>query len=196
MPSIVLSLVHTIRCVRVTISAVAAPKDRLYLIVADDFPRLIHHLGPRYCGTLQDPAIVRFLTYDASTSLNMFLVTLVSKAATPVDLSPLVKAVKNGLSVEESCIVFSISPSSLRDDAQIIASGSRSMPTTPSSAFFQTHAIASMPQTVELVGDATTASAACLDMALWKIGGAAICLRLVQLAHVSLLCPFTLLPPS
>lgn len=126
----------------------------------------------------------------------MFLVTLVSKAATPTDLSPLVKAVKNGLSIEESCIVFSISPSSLRDDAQIIASGSHIVPSTPSSAFFQTHSIASTPHMVELVGDATMASAACLDTALWKIGGAAICLRLVQLAHVSLICLLPPLPPS
>jgi hypothetical protein len=37
----------------------------------------------------------------------------------------------------------------------------------------------------EIEGDVFTVKAECLDVALWKIGGAAVVLRLVQLATVS-----------
>ena len=37
----------------------------------------------------------------------------------------------------------------------------------------------------EIDGDVFTVKAECLDVALWKIGGAAVVLRLVQLATVS-----------
>ncbi|KAG9311479.1 hypothetical protein JVU11DRAFT_8594 [Chiua virens] len=36
----------------------------------DELPRFVHHLGPRYEGDFQDRALIRFLTYEASTSLN------------------------------------------------------------------------------------------------------------------------------
>ena len=39
----------------------------------------------------------------------------------------------------------------------------------------------------EIEGDVFTVKAECLDVALWKIGGAAVVLRLVQLATVSYL---------
>ena len=39
----------------------------------------------------------------------------------------------------------------------------------------------------EVEGDVFTVKAECLDVALWKIGGAAVVLRLVQLATVSCL---------
>ena len=39
----------------------------------------------------------------------------------------------------------------------------------------------------EIEGDVFTVKAECLDVALWKISGAAVVLRLVQLASVSLL---------
>ncbi|KAF7982777.1 hypothetical protein HWV62_26692 [Athelia sp. TMB] len=129
--------------------------------------------------------LVRFLTYEASTSLNMFLVTLVSKSATPVDLSPLVNAVKQGLRLEESCILFAISPASARDDTQIVVSGPTLTTTTPSSAFFLAPAQTSAPHVMELLGNIVTTDAACLDTSVWKIGGVAICLKLVQLAHTS-----------
>ena len=66
---------------------------------------LVHHLGPRYSGTFQDPTLIKFLTYDVSTSLNMFL----TNATKNSDVSPLMKAVKNGLGVPESLLVFSLS---------------------------------------------------------------------------------------
>ena len=153
-------------------------------MAADDLPRLIHHLGPRYCGTFQDPYLVKFLTYEASTSLNMFLAAVATKVSSPAEISPLVKAVKDGLGVPESSLIFVMSPSSVRDELRIGASQQTSLPVTPSSAFFLSQVQKPVRHGVEEKGDIFAADVSCLDMALWKIGGAAISLRLVQIANV------------
>lgn len=129
--------------------------SRLF-VAGDDLPRFIHHLGPRYAGNFQDPNLIKFLTYEASTSLNMFLSTTALKNTS---VSPLIKVVKDGLGVTESSITFSVSPHS------------------------STH------RDFKMDGDVFVVKAACLDMALWKIGGAAVALRLVQVANVSPLNP-------
>jgi hypothetical protein len=133
-------------------------------LTGDDLPRLVHHLGPRYSGTFQDPTLIKFLTYDASTSLNMFL----TNATKNSDVSPLMKAVKNGLGVPESLFVFSLSASDCG------ASGQNSA--VP---------VKGLLKEVESRGNVFTVKATTLDMALWKIGGAAVALRLVQLAQVA-----------
>jgi hypothetical protein len=130
------------------------------LVTGDDLPRFIHHLGPRYVGNFQDPNLIKFLTYEASTSLNMFLSTTVSKNTSSSAVSPLMKVVKDGLGVPESSIVFSVKPHSSMHSRNL-----------------------------KMEGDVFVVRAACLDMALWKIGGAAVALRLVQVANVSSSCP-------
>lgn len=154
--------------------------------IADDLPRLIHHLGPRYCGTFQDPRLVKFLTYEASTSLNMFLATLATKMTSSTDSSSLVRAVKRGLGIDESSIIFAISPSGLRDQDQQRTPKLLSLPSTPSSAFFLSSAQKPVRSAVEQEGDIFPAYAVCLDSALWKVGGAAVVLRLVQVANVGI----------
>ncbi|CAK5278628.1 unnamed protein product [Mycena citricolor] len=132
----------------------------------DDLPRFIHHLGPRYSGNFQDPMLVKFLTYEASTSLNMYLSTIAAKSNVPVANMALMKVVNDGLGVPESSIIFSVSPRSCPTDdperAIVPANGSR-------------HEFATR-------GDVFIVKAACLDMSLWKIGGAAVPLRLLQVA--------------
>jgi hypothetical protein len=86
----------------------------------------------------------------------MFLSTTALKNASSSTVSPLIKVVKDGLGVPKSSIAFSVSPHS------------------------STHA-----PNFEMEGDVFVVKAACLDMALWKIGGAAVSLRLVQVANVS-----------
>jgi len=65
------------------------------------------------------------------------------------------KVVKDGLDIPETSIKFSISPFATRSHG------------------------------FKMEGDVFVVRAACLDMALWKIGGAAVALRLVQVANVS-----------
>lgn len=134
--------------------------------------RFIHHLGPRYAGNFQDPNLVKLLTYEGSTSLNMYLSTIATKNNTPPELSLMMKVVKNGLAIPESQIVFSF----LASDSQKSGQGT------------DVH-LNSSSATLRATGDVFTVKAACLDMALWKIGGAAIVLRLVDLANVRLYWP-------
>ncbi|KAJ7700350.1 beach-domain-containing protein [Mycena rosella] len=133
----------------------------------DDLPRFIHHLGPRYSGNFQDPLLVKFLTYEASTSLNMYLSTVVSKSQTPIGLTPLMKVVKDGLGIAEASVVFSVSPLNCpANDTE-----SAVVPANGSKREFVTQ------------GDVFIVKAACLDLSLWKIGGAAVPLRLLQVAN-------------
>lgn len=48
----------------------------LSIPVPNVLPRLIHHLGPRYMGLLQDKKLSRFLTYGSATSLSIWLFSL------------------------------------------------------------------------------------------------------------------------
>ncbi|KAF7319608.1 hypothetical protein HMN09_00301200 [Mycena chlorophos] len=140
--------------------------------LGDDVPRFIHHLGPRYSGTFQDPVLVKFLTYEASTSLNMYLSTILAKnAANPASPSnqsiPLMKVVKDGLGIPETGIVFSMSPLSCPPNeperSVVPANGSK--------------------REFKVEGDVFIVKAACLDQSLWKIGGAAVPLRLLEVAN-------------
>ncbi|KAF8208087.1 hypothetical protein K438DRAFT_1667321 [Mycena galopus ATCC 62051] len=144
----------------------------------DDLPRFIHHLGPRYSGNFQDPLLVKFLTYEASTSLNMYLSTVVAKGSTPPAQTPLMKVVKDGLGIAENAIVFSVSPLNCPEaDSGVGGAGTGVgaeggiVPANGSKRFFK------------IQGDVFIVKAACLDLSLWKIGGAAVPLRLLQVAN-------------
>ncbi|KAJ7143646.1 beach-domain-containing protein [Mycena filopes] len=167
----------------------------------DDLPRFIHHLGPRYAGTFQDPLLVKFLTYEASTSLNMYLSTVVAKSTTITSpsrnsaLSPnspahlngaggagtgLMKVVREGLGVAEASIVFSVSPlnCAAADAAEVPASGSATRKANVQKGMGMGGRSAFVVR-----GDVFIVKAACLDTSLWKIGGAAVPLRLLQVAN-------------
>ncbi|KAJ4474264.1 hypothetical protein J3R30DRAFT_3295344 [Lentinula aciculospora] len=227
------------------------------LPLADDIPRFIHHLGPRYFGSFQDTNLAKFLTYEASTSLNMFIsniqianaaassmqyqpqphnslpsLSLLSppssaallspstlspvSPATPLSANPntplspgimmahsptgpssILKAVKEGIGIglPESAIVFALSPLSIEESAVVegrkvpalggggIAgsgvaggggSGYENGNGNPDPAFSGRDFIVN--------GDVYVMKAKCLDNALWRVGGAAVALRLVQVA--------------
>ncbi|KAK7049866.1 Beige protein-like 1 [Paramarasmius palmivorus] len=161
-----------------TLNWCIASTHLLSLPLSDDLPRFIHHLGPRYFGHFQDRSLSKFLTYEASTSLNMFLSAVASaqkaKAITPggsVSSLSLVKAVQDGLGLLESHILFSVTPMNCLAPGPIsaiaIQSGNGSEVTQ---------------RDFKVTGDIYVVKANCLDSALWKIGGAAVTLRLVQVA--------------
>ncbi|KAL0958994.1 hypothetical protein HGRIS_014308 [Hohenbuehelia grisea] len=140
--------------------------------IADEIPRLIHHLGPRYCGHFQDPDLVRFLTYEASTSLTMFLSTMAAKASTPTHQLPLLKAIKHGLGIPESSVMFSLAAENVPQSGELFGA----------LAYGQFHDAQSTTRGVRAQGDVYVIKSACLDMALWRLGGAPVAMRLVQLA--------------
>ncbi|KAH9042628.1 beach-domain-containing protein [Lactarius pseudohatsudake] len=83
--------------------------------LGDHLPRFVHHLGPRYNATFQSQHLVKFLTYEASTSLNIFLSNLTaSKGA-------LVKAINDGIGIEEASVVFSFSPAAYLPNGNVHA---------------------------------------------------------------------------
>ncbi|KAJ7720932.1 beach-domain-containing protein [Mycena metata] len=157
----------------------------------DDLPRFIHHLGPRYSGNFQDPLLVKFLTYEASTSLNMYLSTVVSKsaAASPspaLAAAPaLMKVVRDGLGIAENSIIFSVSPLNCppnEPEAAIVpanGNGANANGTVNGVG----GAAKKAPRAFVTKGDVFIVKAACLDTSLWKIGGAAVPLRLLQVAN-------------
>jgi hypothetical protein len=98
----------------------------------------------------------------------MYLSTVVAKSNTPAGQTPLLKVVKDGLGIAENSIVFSVSP--LNCAATDTESGV--VPANGSKRVFATQ------------GDVFIVKAACLDLSLWKIGGAAVPLRLLQVANV------------
>ena len=148
----------------------------LSMALSDDIPRLVHHLGPRYNANMQDPVLTRFLTYSASTSLNVYLFSLVSARRTK-DLSPLMKAIKSGIGISEDKFIFAISPAGAEvrtmDDGRMMS--------------IVRNAIPGKIEEAEIRDDIVTYRPQCLDVGVWEIGGSAVLLRIVELADVSAL---------
>lgn len=199
-------------------------------------------LGPRYSGNFQDPGLVRFLTYEASTSLNMFLTSVSAKnyanplspsavspgenpdqpmsiaaaleamappaagTSTPVNTqtyipaskqsiiqSGMMKVVKNGVGIAESHIVFSFSAEDcdaggvgvyMPIRGQLRGKVQQHVRRSSKSSFnsLQLEVESWKEGELESQGDVFVIKAACLDSAFWKIGGAAVGLKLVHLA--------------
>lgn len=132
--------------------------------LADELPRFIHHLGPRYATRFQAADLIRFLTYEAATALNIHLYARAEQlGGSANDVANLVNMFKNGIGINESHIVFAASPATTRinETGDISESGEAGV-----------------------LGDVVPARCNGLDLAMWEIGGAAVSLRLVQLAKV------------
>ncbi|KAH7092832.1 beach-domain-containing protein [Auriculariales sp. MPI-PUGE-AT-0066] len=144
----------------------------LAMPLGDDMPRLFHHLGPRYTANFQAPSLIRFLTYEASASLNIHLASLRLEQNGSTPPSALTKAVANGVGFKEDMIVFAISPAGWRD-----TEGPNK--TVENGVVKATYGV---PR-AEVRGDVVSAKPQCLDVSLWQVGGPAVTLRLVELAE-------------
>ncbi|KAH8809671.1 beach-domain-containing protein [Flagelloscypha sp. PMI_526] len=133
----------------------------------DEILRFTHHLGPRYTGNFQDASLVKFLTYEASTSLNMFLsIVAASPRANAQSGSPLLKVVRLGPGIKNADILFSLFPVDFSHRPEA-AAGSAS---------------GGKMKEFRMAGDVFLVRSSTMDQALWKVGGAAVALRLVQAA--------------
>ena len=101
----------------------------------------------------------------------MSLANVASKQPKSATQATILKTVGNGHGIPENAISFVVSPLNARQ-----------------SEFGMAVPVHGLPRKFKNEGDVFVVKAACLDMALWKIGGAAVALRLVQLANVRL-CP-------
>lgn len=134
--------------------------------LGDDIPRFIQHLGPRYTSHFQASDLAKFMTYEAATSLSIFL-TSVAQSKKPSTMSGLIK---RGLGISCDAIAFVLTPSlcnmcvSERTDQLDILQNDRGL-------------------SVILDGDVVIVRNVSLDLSMWRLGGAALPLRLIQLAN-------------
>ncbi|EKM53226.1 uncharacterized protein PHACADRAFT_210920 [Phanerochaete carnosa HHB-10118-sp] len=134
--------------------------------LGDDIPRFIQHLGPRYAGHFQASDLAKFMTYEAATSLSIFL-TSVAQSKKPSAMSTLIK---NGLGINPDAIFFVLTPSvcnmhvSESTDQLDILQNDRGL-------------------RVILDGDVITVRNVSLDLSMWRLGGAALPLQLIQLTQ-------------
>lgn len=123
------------------------------------------------------------MTYEAVTSLNVHLANLSTSSRSPVALSStLGRLIKDGLGVAEDAFLFSILPAgfSSYDDSE--GSG---IPSVGYVCNGISNSSMAKRARIEIVGDVFAMKQESLDLALWKIGGAPIMLRLVEVASVS-----------
>ncbi|PIL27451.1 hypothetical protein GSI_10600 [Ganoderma sinense ZZ0214-1] len=130
--------------------------------LSDELPRIIHDLSPRYVSRFQATDLIRFLTYEAATALNVHLYARAEQTrASAKEVKTLINTFKNGLGISEANIIFAVCPATTQFENK---------------------------ETGELYdgaldGDVFIARCNGLDLAMWEIGGAAVALRLVQLAQ-------------
>jgi hypothetical protein len=86
-----------------------------------------------------------------------------SKGGSNKDASSLVKAINQGFEIEESAIVFTATPSVIDRPSRV--------------GFLNVRFVKE--------GDVVCVRARCIDFAMWQLGGAAVALKLIQLATVS-----------
>ncbi|OJT13456.1 Beige protein -like protein [Trametes pubescens] len=130
--------------------------------LSDELPRFIHDLGPRYVARFQAADLIRFLTYEAATALSIHLYGRAEQQrGSASDVKNLIYSFKNGVGISESSIVFAVAPATTRfEDTNTGDVNDAAMD-----------------------GDVFIARCNGLDLAMWEIGGAAVSLRLVQLAN-------------
>jgi hypothetical protein len=143
--------------------------------MGNELPRLFHHLGPRYFSNFQSSPLVRFFTYEAATSLSIYLQSLIDAKRTPsAELSSLLKGAKDGPGISEDLIVFALTPAGY----QPVGTDNQD-PVVLNSALRKDR----VRDAACIKGDVAIVKPQCLDVSVWKIGGAAIPLRLVELSQ-------------
>jgi hypothetical protein len=147
-------------------------------VLAEDIVLLMHHLGPRYAGNLQE-ALGKFLTYEDATSINIHLHALASghKAALLPANSQLVRAISAGPAMPEDNIMVSLSAGDV-------------LPSSPGEEDFVLNgAVPHMSRArdfkyarARLVGSVFPYASADLDVTASSAGGGVLALKLVDLA--------------
>ncbi|WVQ96281.1 hypothetical protein IAU59_003385 [Kwoniella sp. CBS 9459] len=146
--------------------------------VPEDLVRLMHHLGPRYTGNLQEP-VGRFLTYEGATSINIYLSNLAregkdKKLFTHASNSILVRAIRSGPAIPEETISLSLSA---RDYDPSQGSCVNAAVPHPYRARQLRHG------TAQLIGNVQPFTASSLDESTTAVGGGLVILKLVDLSR-------------
>ncbi|KIO27820.1 hypothetical protein M407DRAFT_72594 [Tulasnella calospora MUT 4182] len=136
----------------------------------NELPRLCFTLGPSYMGNFQD-CLSKFLTYKTSTSLNIGIQNQ-KHHNSQEGLGSLTKALNEGIDIKESHIAYSVNPYAISEDETrrgvLVISRRESN--------------GKENEVGEVVGSAAVIKLTSLHAAVWDFGGAAVLLRLVELA--------------
>ncbi|KAG8952301.1 hypothetical protein FRC04_004729 [Tulasnella sp. 424] len=136
----------------------------------NELPRLFFTLGPSYAGNLHD-CLSKFLTYKASTSLNIGIQNQ-KPHSSQEGLGSLTKALNEGIDLKESHIAYSINPFAISEDEKgrcLLVTASRG-------------GNGKEVEHGEVIGSTRVIKLTSLHAAAWDFGGAAVLLRLVELA--------------
>lgn len=97
-------------------------------------------------------------------------------------LSPLMRAIKDGLDIPEEAFIFSFSPSCCEEDIDaeedVLDTAKHLKNAVANSRFLSRSRI-------DVLGDIVATTSEGLDIGLWKLGGSRVSLRLLELASVS-----------
>ena len=140
----------------------------------------MQHLGPRYAAHFQAKDLIRFLTYEAVTSLNLYLFNLSSgHRSTVAPSSTLSRLIKSGAGIAEDAFLFSILPRGYAcKEAEESASSENYVQNGVSGSSM------TRPARIKVIGDVHVVTQESLDLTLWKIGGASVVLRFIEIASV------------
>ena len=152
------------------------------MFLGDSIPRYVQHLSPRYTARFRAGSeLVKFMTYESATSLSIH-VTNVNTRLSVLGPSPdktqktkalqeLMAAVKSGLEVGENDVLVCLTPGSRDSDriTSLLTNGEYKK---------------DEPKPISVEGDVFEVSTAPLDISMWKLGGAAVALGLLQYANV------------
>lgn len=135
------------------------------------------HQGSHYHGNFQD-ALNKFLTYDASTSIHLYLYGL-SRASQQKALSllpsnsALVRAIRLGPAIPEENLMFSLCAKDLTDVDHVLNAA------VPHSA----RASAFKNARARLVGSLVAHTSEDLDVSVASVGGGVVILKMIDLAQ-------------
>ncbi|KAF8327734.1 beach-domain-containing protein [Cantharellus anzutake] len=151
--------------------------------LSSDLVLLAHHLGPRYIGNFQDAALYRFLTYEASTSLNIHMFgnqsSFSSKSGITDGAKVISKALAGDVGFNEDDILLSLSPYGVKNDPDEDENSGVQVVTNASGVQRSNGVVASM------LGDVYVAQLKCLDDSVRRMGGPAIALKIIQCCTTS-----------
>ena len=150
--------------------------------LSSDLVLLAHHLGPRYIGNFQDASLYRFLTYEASTSLNIHMfdnqspISSIPRAADGAKV--ISKALVGDIPFNENDILLSLSPYGVENDPSEDQNSGTQVVTNASGVRRWKGVVASM------FGDVYVAQLKCLDESVRQMGGPSVVLKIIQCCNV------------
>ncbi|ODN93441.1 hypothetical protein L198_05306 [Cryptococcus wingfieldii CBS 7118] len=148
--------------------------------VPEDLVLLMHHLGPRYTGNLQE-AMGKFLTYEGATSINIYLHRLAQSASdkrlfTTPSNSILVRAIRSGRVLPEESIIVSLSARDYDPTQDTCVNAAIPHPYRARQLRYGT---------AKLTGNVRAFRSTCLDESVQAVGGGLVILKMVSMSRTS-----------